>query len=194
VVLNDIQIADYVERCRMIEPFVPAQVRRCEGSGGRGGRVISYGLGSFGYDVRVGTRFRLLQPGLGGVLDPKDFETESMREVEVPPHSPLTVPPHCFALGLSVEYFRIPRDIVTICFGKSTYARCGLIVNVTPFEPEWEGFATMAMHNSTSRPVRVYAGEGLCQLLFLRGEPCRRSYADKEGKYQSAQDLQAPKL
>lgn len=158
----------------LIEPFVEAQKR--DG-------VISYGLSSYGYDMRVGTRFKVSRPGGSGVMDPKQPAAGVFEDVHTDTF--LEIPPHAIALGQSVEYFRIPRNVVTTAFGKSTYARCGLVVNITPFEPEWEGFVTLEMSNTTPFPLRVYANEGIAQILFFESdEVCEVSYADRKGKYQ----------
>ncbi|MEI8393886.1 MAG: dCTP deaminase [Rhodospirillaceae bacterium] len=156
----------------MIEPFVESQ--RADG-------VISYGLSSYGYDARVSSKFKIFTNVDNAVVDPKNFSEQGFveRNVDV-----CVIPPNSFALACSVEYFRVPRDVLVICLGKSTYARCGLIVNVTPLEPEWEGHVTLEISNTTPLPARVYANEGLCQFLFLKGEgPCETSYADRKGKY-----------
>jgi len=167
----------------MIEPFEDRQVR--DG-------VISYGLSSYGYDMRVAHEFRIFHNALNAIVDPKDFDERSFLEFE---GDVCIVPPNSFALARSVEYFRIPRDVLTICVGKSTYARCGLIVNVTPFEPEWEGFVTLEISNTTPLPARVYANEGISQVLFFESdEPCEVSYADKRGKYQGQQGVTIPRL
>jgi dCTP deaminase len=168
---------------RMIEPFEGRQVR--EG-------VISYGVSSYGYDMRVASEFRIFTNVLNSIVDPKNFDPKSFVEWEGPV---CVVPPNSFALARSVEYFRIPRDVMTICVGKSTYARCGLIVNVTPFEPEWEGFVTLEISNTTPLPARVSANEGIAQVLFFKGdEPPEISYKDKKGKYQGQQGVTLPKL
>ncbi|MFI5249123.1 MAG: dCTP deaminase [Gemmatimonadales bacterium] len=168
---------------RMIEPFEGRQVR--EG-------VISYGVSSYGYDMRVASEFRIFTNVLNSIVDPKNFDRKSFVEWEGPV---CVVPPNSFALARSVEYFRIPRDVMTICVGKSTYARCGLIVNVTPFEPEWEGFVTLEISNTTPLPARVYANEGIAQVLFFKGDEMPEvSYKDKKGKYQGQQGVTLPRL
>jgi dCTP deaminase len=168
----------------MIEPFEDGLKR--EG-------VISYGLSSYGYDMRVGNRFKVISNGHGAVSDPKKFDSASFTDATTDDH--IVIPPNSVALAQSVEYFRIPRNVVTICFGKSTYARCGLIVNVTPFEPEWEGFVTMELSNTSPLPVKVYANEGIAQVLFLESdEVCRVSYADRKGKYQKQTAITLPKI
>lgn len=170
---------------RMIEPFVDGQVRN---------GVISYGLSSYGYDIRVADEFKIFTPGLGDltVVDPKQFDTRAMVDFR---GEVCVIPPNSFALGRSVEYFRIPRNVLCICLGKSTYARCGIIVNITPFEPEWEGYVTLEISNTTPLPARIYAGEGIAQVLFFEAdEVCQVSYADKRGKYQAQQGVVLPRL
>jgi dCTP deaminase len=167
----------------MIEPFEDRQVR--EG-------VVSYGLSSYGYDIRVADEFKVFTNINSTVVDPKNFDARSFVDVHA---EVCIIPPNSFALAKTVEYFRIPRDVLTVCVGKSTYARCGLIVNVTPFEPEWEGFVTLEISNTTPLPAKVYANEGIAQVLFFQSdEPCDVSYADKAGKYQKQQGLTLPKL
>jgi dCTP deaminase len=167
----------------MIEPYEDRQVR--DG-------VISYGVSSYGYDMRVAREFKIFTNVLSSIVDPKDFDPKSFVEFE---GDVCIVPPNSFALARSVEYFRIPRDILTICVGKSTYARCGIITNVTPFEPEWEGFVTLEISNTTPLPAKIYANEGIAQVLFLQGnEPPDVSYRDKKGKYQSQVGITLPKL
>jgi dCTP deaminase len=168
---------------RMIEPFEDRQVR--EG-------VISYGVSSYGYDMRVADEFRIFTNVNSSIVDPKHFDPKSFVEFK---GDICIVPPNSFALGRSVEYFRIPRSCLTICVGKSTYARCGIIVNVTPFEPEWEGFVTLEISNTTPLPARIYANEGLCQVIFFESdEQCEISYKDKKGKYQAQQGIVLPKI
>ena len=167
----------------MIEPFADDQVR--DG-------VISYGVSSYGYDMRVAREFRIFTNVLSAIVDPKHFDPRSFVEFE---GDVCIIPPNSFALARSVEYFRIPRDVITICVGKSTYARCGIITNVTPFEPEWEGFVTLEISNTTPLPARIYANEGIAQVLFLGGEePPEKSYADKKGKYQGQKGVTLPRL
>jgi dCTP deaminase len=168
---------------KMIEPFEDSQVR--DG-------VISYGVSSYGYDMRVADEFRIFTNVNSTIVDPKHFDSKSFVEFK---GAVCIVPPNSFALARSVEYFRIPRNVLTICVGKSTYARCGIIVNVTPFEPEWEGFVTLEISNTTPLPARIYANEGLCQVVFFESdEPCAVSYKDKKGKYQSQQGIVLPKI
>jgi len=168
---------------RMIEPFVERQVR--DG-------VISYGLSSYGYDIRVADEFKVFTNINTTVIDPKQFDPRSLVDVKT---DVCIVPPNSFALARTVEYFRIPRNVLTICLGKSTYARCGIIVNVTPFEPEWEGTATLEISNTTPLPARIYANEGIAQVLFFESdEICEVSYADKKGKYQAQVRVTLPKI
>ncbi len=168
---------------RMIEPFEEVQVK--EG-------VISYGLSSYGYDLRVADEFEIFTDINSTVVDPKAFDPKSMVSFK---GNPCIIPPNSFALGRSVEYFRIPRNVITVCVGKSTYARCGIITNVTPFEPEWEGYVTLEISNTTPLPAKVYAGEGIAQVIFFEGdEPCGVSYADKRGKYQKQKKITAPRV
>jgi dCTP deaminase len=168
---------------QMIEPFVDNQVR----SG-----VISYGVSSYGYDVRVGDDFKVFTNVYNTVVDPKHFDSKSFVDIKA---DVCIIPPNSFALASTIEYFRIPRDILTVCLGKSTYARCGIIVNVTPFEPEWEGHVTIEISNTTPLPAKIYANEGIAQVLFFQGdEPCEVSYKDKKGKYQAQRGVTLPKL
>jgi dCTP deaminase len=175
----------------MIEPFTDAQVRQVDT---HGRRVISYGLSSYGYDMRVAPEFKIFTNVLSAVVDPKEFDQRSFVPFE---GEVCIVPPNSFALARSVEYFRIPREVLTICVGKSTYARCGIITNVTPFEPEWEGHVTLEISNTTPLPARIYANEGICQVLFFEADDddiCETSYADKAGKYQGQTGVTLPKL
>jgi dCTP deaminase len=154
--------------------------------------VISYGLSSYGYDIRVADEFKVFTNINTTVIDPKQFDPRSLVDVRT---EACIVPPNSFALARTVEYFRIPRDVLTICLGKSTYARCGIIVNVTPFEPEWEGTATLEISNTTPLPARIYANEGIAQVLFFQSdEVCEVSYADKKGKYQAQVQVTLPKI
>ncbi len=172
----------------MIEPFVNGQIRTRED----GGRVISYGLSSYGYDLRVSNEFKVFTNVFNTLVDPKNFDDRSFVHVDT---DICIVPPNSFALARSVEYFRIPRDVLTVCVGKSTYARCGIIVNVTPFEPEWEGHVTLEISNTTPLPARIYAHEGLAQVVFfLAHEPCEISYADRDGKYMKQRGITVPKV
>ena len=172
-----------VKEHKMIEPFAENQKR--DG-------VISYGVSSYGYDLRVADEFKIFTNVNNSIVDPKHFDEASFVEFTGPV---CIVPPNSFALARSVEYFRIPRSILTICVGKSTYARCGIIVNVTPLEPEWEGYVTLEISNTTPLPARVFSNEGLCQLVFFESdEVCETSYKDKKGKYQSQQGIVLPRL
>ncbi|HJL70424.1 MAG TPA: dCTP deaminase [Anaerolineales bacterium] len=167
----------------MIEPFESSQVR----SG-----VISYGVSSYGYDIRVADEFKIFTNVHSAIVDPKNFDTRSMVDFK---GDVCVIPPNSFALARTVEYFRIPRNVLTICVGKSTYARCGIIVNVTPFEPEWEGYVTLEISNTTPLPAKIYAMEGIAQVLFFEADDeCETSYADKKGKYQRQQSIVLPKL
>lgn len=171
----------------MIEPFEPGQVREVAGE-----RIISYGTSSYGYDVRCSSEFKIFTNINSSIVDPKHFDARSFVDVQ---GEVCIIPPNSFALARTVEYFRIPRDVLTICLGKSTYARCGIIVNVTPLEPEWEGHVTLEFSNTTPLPARIYANEGACQFLFLKGEgPPEVSYADRGGKYMRQTGVTLPKL
>jgi dCTP deaminase len=176
---------------QMIDPFTDAQVRDTDT---RGTKVISYGVSSYGYDMRVAPEFKIFTNALSVIVDPKEFNPKSFVEYE---GDVCVVPPNSFALARSVEYFRIPRNILTICVGKSTYARCGIITNVTPFEPEWEGHVTLEISNTTPLPAKIYANEGICQVLFFEADDddvCETSYADKKGKYQAQRGVTLPRL
>jgi dCTP deaminase len=182
---SDRWIRQMVREHRMIEPFADTQVR----SG-----AISFGVSSYGYDMRVAPEFRIFTNALSAVVDPKHFDSRSFVEFT---GDVCIVPPNSFALARSVEYFRIPRNVLTLCVGKSTYARCGIITNVTPFEPEWEGFVTLEISNTTPLPAKIYANEGIAQVLFFtadEGDECEQSYADKKGKYQAQTGITLPKL
>jgi dCTP deaminase len=169
----------------MIEPFEESQVHQ---------GVISYGVSSYGYDMRVASEFRIFTNVYSTVVDPKHFDERSFVEY----HGEVClVPPNSFALARSIEYFRIPRNVLTICVGKSTYARCGIITNVTPFEPEWEGHVTLEISNTTPLPAKIYANEGIAQVLFFEADAddiCQTSYADKRGKYQAQRGVTLPRL
>ncbi len=167
----------------MIEPFADRQIRK---------GVISYGVSSYGYDVRIADEFRIFTNINTTIVDPKDFDSRSFVEFK---GDVCIIPPNSFALGRSVEYFRIPRDVMTICLGKSTYARCGIITNVTPLEPGWEGYVTLEISNTTPLPAKIYANEGIAQVLFFESdEACEISYADKKGKYQAQTGVTLPKV
>ncbi len=182
-VKSDRWIRQMAREQRMIEPFAEAQKR--EG-------VISYGLSSYGYDIRVADEYRIFTNVNTAIVDPKNFDARSFVEYK---GDICVIPPNSFVLARSVEYFRIPRNVLTICLGKSTYARCGIIVNVTPFEPEWEGYVTLEISNTSPLPARVYSNEGLCQVIFLESdELCEVSYKDKKGKYQAQQGIVLPRI
>jgi dCTP deaminase len=178
-------ISKMVQEQGMIDPFVDHQVR--DG-------LISFGLSSYGYDIRVAQEFKIFTSGLGDltVVDPKGFDTRAMVDFK---GDVCIIPPNSFALARSVEYFRVPRSVLCVCLGKSTYARCGIIVNITPFEPEWEGFVTLEISNTTPLPAKIYAGEGIAQVLFFEADDeCTHSYADRKGKYQAQQSIVLPRL
>lgn len=176
-------IARMAREQQMIEPFVDTQV-----SDG----AISYGVSSYGYDIRVADEFMIFTNVHSAIVDPKDFDPNSMVDFR---GEVCIIPPNSFALARTVEYFRIPRSVLTVCLGKSTYARCGIIVNVTPFEPEWEGYVTLEISNTTPLPAKIYANEGIAQVLFFEAdEECKISYADKKGKYQKQQRIELPKM
>jgi dCTP deaminase len=180
---SDTWIRKMAREHRMIEPFSENQVRA---------GVISYGVSSYGYDIRVANEFKIFTNINSTIVDPKRFDEQSFVDFtgEV-----CIIPPNSFALARTVEYFRIPRSVLTICVGKSTYARCGIIVNVTPFEPEWEGTATLEISNTTPLPARIYANEGIAQVVFFEAdEICETSYADKKGKYQAQREITLPKI
>ncbi len=167
----------------MIEPFVETQIRK---------GVISYGLSSYGYDIRIADEFRIFTNINNTIVDPKNFDERSLVDFR---GDVCIVPPNSFALGRTVEYIRIPRNIMTICVGKSTYARCGIITNVTPLEPGWEGHVTLEISNTSPIPAKIYANEGIAQILFFESdEECETSYADKQGKYQAQQGVTLPKI
>lgn len=183
MVLSDKEIRNLVRDRSMIAPFEESQVRT---------GVISYGLSSYGYDFRIADEFKIFTNVNNAVVDPKNFDSKSFVDFK---GKECIIPPNSFALGRSVEYFKIPRDILCICLGKSTYARCGIVVNVTPLEPEWEGFVTVEISNTTPLPAKIYANEGICQVLFFKSsQVCETSYADKKGKYQGQQGLTLPKI
>jgi len=174
------------EEYGMIEPFESGQVRDSEQ-----GRVISYGTSSYGYDVRCSDEFKVFTNINSAIVDPKNFDSNGFVDVK---SDVCIIPPNSFALARAVEFFRIPREVLTICLGKSTYARCGIIVNVTPLEPEWEGHVTLEFSNTTTLPAKIYANEGVAQMLFFGGdEVCETSYKDRAGKYQGQTGVTLPK-
>lgn len=181
--MSDRWIRKMAQEQKMIEPF-------CERTEGR--QLISYGLSSYGYDIRVAREFKVFTNVYNSIVDPKDFRKDSFVDITA---DICIIPPNSFALARTVEYFRIPKNVITVCLGKSTYARCGIIVNVTPFEPGWEGIVTLEISNTTPLPAKIYAGEGIAQVLFFQGnEPCETSYADRKGKYQGQQEITLPKV
>jgi dCTP deaminase len=185
-ILSDKSIEEMVAKYGMIDPFLSNQKRFDDD----GKKIISYGLSSYGYDARVSNEFKIFTNIDSAIVDPKDFDHQSFvdRSTDV-----CIIPPNSFALARTVEYFRIPRDILVICVGKSTYARCGIIVNVTPLEPEWEGHVTLEFSNTTPLPAKIYAGEGACQFLFFKGDrACSTSYADRNGKYMKQRGVTLP--
>ena len=171
----------------MIEPFEPRQVREVDGR-----KIVSYGTSSYGYDIRCSREFKIFTNINSTIVDPKAFDAGSFVDFT---GDVCIIPPNSFALARTVEYFRVPRDVLVICLGKSTYARCGIIVNVTPLEPGWEGHVTLEFSNTTPLPAKIYANEGACQFLFLQGnEPCETSYADRAGKYMGQRGVTLPRL
>ncbi len=183
----DVWIEKMAREQGMISPFEPRQVRAVEGN-----PAVSFGLSSFGYDVRVADEFRVFTNVYSNLVDPKAFDARGLVEFK---GSHCDIPPNSFALAITVETFRIPRNVLTLCVGKSTYARCGIIVNVTPFEPGWEGRAVLEISNSTPLPARIYANEGIAQVLFFESEqPCAVAYNDRHGKYQGQREMTFPKV
>ena len=184
---SDHWIRRMAEKDKMIEPFAREQVRQADGH-----KIVSYGTSSYGYDVRCSREFKIFTNINSTIVDPKVFDEKSFVDFKGPV---CIIPPNSFALARTIEYFRIPRDVLTICLGKSTYARCGIIVNVTPFEPEWEGTVTLEISNTTPLPAKIYANEGIAQVLFFQSdEPCEMSYKDKKGKYQAQTGVTLPKI
>ncbi|MBO6504108.1 MAG: dCTP deaminase [Kordiimonadaceae bacterium] len=182
-IMSDKWIRTMSQEHGMIEPFVDGQVREDN---------ISYGLSSYGYDARVAPEFKIFTNVDSAVVDPKNFSPKSFVDRDA---DECVIPPNSFALARTVEYFRVPKDVLVICLGKSTYARCGIIVNVTPLEPGWEGHVTLEFSNTTPLPARIYANEGACQFLFLQGnEQCETAYSDRSGKYQGQTGVTLPKL
>jgi dCTP deaminase len=185
-VLSDFEITDLSKK-GMISPFQEEQVRNIKGN-----KIISYGVSSYGYDARVADEFKIFTNINNSIVDPKNFDNESFVSKK---SSECIIPPNSFALARTVEYFKIPRDTLVICLGKSTYARCGIIVNVTPLEPEWEGHVTLEFSNTTTLPAKIYANEGVCQFIFLKGNSsCKTSYKDKGGKYQFQSGVTIPRM
>ena len=175
------------EQAEMISPFEPGQVREREGQ-----KIISYGTSSYGYDVRCSDEFKVFTNIHSATVDPKEFDEKSFVDVK---SDVCVIPPNSFALARTVEYFKIPRNVLTVCLGKSTYARCGIIVNVTPLEPEWEGHVTLEFSNTTPLPAKIYANEGACQFLFLKADTlCETSYGDRKGKYMGQRGVTLPRV
>ena len=186
-VKSDRWIRRMAEQHGMIEPFAPRQVK----TGADGRRLISYGVSSYGYDVRCADEFKIFTNVHSATVDPKQFDPDSLVDVR---GDHCVIPPNAFALASTVEYFRIPRHVLTVCLGKSTYARCGIIVNVTPLEPEWEGHVTLEFSNTTNLPAKIYAHEGIAQMIFLESdELCETSYKDRAGKYQGQTGVTLPR-
>ena len=189
---SDKWIRHMAQTTSMIEPFEPGQIRQRE-VGGFSQKIISYGTSSYGYDIRCAPEFKVFTNIHSTVVDPKNFDEKSFVDFH---GDSCIIPPNSFALARTMEYFRIPRNVLTICLGKSTYARCGIIVNVTPFEPEWEGYVTLEFSNTTPLPAKIYAGEGCAQVLFFESDKddvCEVSYKDRGGKYQGQVGVTLPK-
>jgi dCTP deaminase len=187
VIKSDNWIRRMARDHKMIEPFEPGQVREHAGH-----KIVSYGTSSYGYDIRCSNEFKLFTNLNSTIVDPKNFDDKSFVDFR---GDWCIIPPNSFALARTVEYFRIPRNVLTICLGKSTYARCGIIVNVTPFEPEWEGYVTLEFSNTTPLPAKIYANEGIAQVIFFESdEVCETSYKDRGGKYQGQQGVTLPKI
>ncbi len=184
MILSDREIKRYVEKYKMIEPFDDTRLIKLE-------KKISWGVSSYGYDLRISDEFLVPEDNSQIVVDPKNFDIKKFKKINF---STYTIPANNFVLTKSLEYFKIPRDILVVVFGKSTYARCGLIVNITPLEPEWEGFITISIINPTNHKIKIYANEGIAQAVFLKAENlCEISYKDKQGKYQVQKDITVPK-
>ena len=181
-VLCERDIINVAEESAMITPFVPHK----EGDG-----RLSFGVSSYGYDARVHNQYKMFTNTYNALIDPKSFPEDSFISIE---DEVCTIPPHGFALARTVEYFRIPRDVIALCVGKSTYARCGIVINVTPLEPGWEGYVTIEISNTAPLPVKIYSWEGICQFIFFRGEACKLSYSDIKGKYMKQESIVLPKV
>lgn len=183
---EDVWIRKMAHEKRMIEPFADGQIRTSDS----GQKLVSYGLSSYGYDIRVSNEFKVFTNVYNSIVDPKNFTEDAFVDICA---QECIIPPNSFALARSVEYFRIPRNILTLCVGKSTYARCGIIVNVTPFEPEWEGHVTIEISNTTPLPAKIYANEGIAQVIFFEAaHACAISYSERGGKYQKQQGITVP--
>ena len=187
MVKADHWIRDKAKAAKIIEPFVDHLVRYDDA----GNKIVSYGLSSFGYDIRVADEFKVFTNVYNTVVDPKHFRQDAFVDITT---NECIIPPNSFALARSVEYFRIPRTVLAFCIGKSTYARCGIIVNVTPFEPEWEGYVTLEISNTTPLPAKIYANEGIAQVVFFEGESCETSYNDRKGKYMKQVGIVGPSV
>lgn len=188
-VLSDVEIIERATKYGMIEPFSPNLVREVNGK-----KIVSYGTSSYGYDSQVSTEFKVFTNINNSIVDPKNFSDDNFVNKDT---DCLILPPNSFALARTVEYFRIPRDLIVICLGKSTYARCGIIVNVTPLEPEWEGHVTLEFSNTTNLPAKIYANEGACQFIFFKADKdnvCKTSYKDRGGKYNGQTGVTLPKM
>ena len=184
---SDKWIRRMAEEYGMIDPFEPGQVKELDGK-----RIVSYGTSSYGYDIRSADEFKLFTNINSTIVDPKEFDEKNFVDIKGPS---VIIPPNSFALARTVEYFRIPRNVLTVCLGKSTYARCGILVNVTPFEPEWEGYVTLEFSNTTPLPAKIYANEGVAQVIFFESdEECDTSYKDRGGKYQGQRGVTLPKM
>ena len=187
-VLSDHAIRKFVNQASMISPFIDGQIR----TNHKDQKIVSYGLSSYGYDARVSDEFKIFTNINSSIVDPKAFDQDSFVDKKT---DVCIIPPNSFALGRTVEYFKIPRDVLVLCVGKSTYARCGIIVNVTPLEPEWEGNVTLEFSNTTPLPAKIYAGEGVCQFIFFQSQTsCQVSYADRKGKYMKQQGVTLPTI
>ena len=189
-VLSDVEIKERSLNNKMISPFVEQLVRKTENE-----KVLSYGLSSYGYDVRVSNEFKVFTNINNSIIDPKDFSNDNFITKVVKDNDCLILPPNSFALANTIETFKVPRDIIIVCVGKSTYARCGVVVNVTPIEPEFEGQVVLEFSNTTTLPVKIYANEGACQFLFFKADNiCKTSYADRKGKYQGQKGITLAKI
>ncbi len=183
MVLSDKEIKEYVRKYKMISPFKSSLITK---------NKVSFGLSSYGYDFRIAQEFKIFTNVNNAIVDPKNFDSRSFVDFQ---GKVCIIPPNSFVLGKSIEYFRIPRDVLGICLGKSTYARCGIIVNVTPLEPGWEGYVTVEISNTSPLPAKIYAKEGICQVIFIKGsKECEVSYGDRKGKYQKQKGLTLPKV
>ena len=189
-VLSDIEIKERSLNNKMISPFVEKLIRKTENE-----KVLSYGLSSYGYDVRVSNEFKVFTNINNSIIDPKDFSNDNFITKVIKDNDCLILPPNSFALANTIETFKVPRDIIVVCVGKSTYARCGVVVNVTPIEPEFEGQVVLEFSNTTTLPVKIYANEGACQFLFFKADNiCKTSYADRKGKYQGQKGITLAKI